>query len=320
MRVLMNFRAVRGPYGGANAFLRTLRAALERRGLTVVTDPGAAYDVALLNALTEDIDLAYVARVADRAPVVHRKVGYRVSGSPEMRRVEDGVVHGDRLQLEFAPYVAHTIFQSAYSRDVFVAAGHDGPYTIVHNGVDESVFNLLVRPRSWQRPRVRSFWDGRSPLRVVVSTWSTDENKGFADYRRIGEALHGDPSVRLTLVGRAPGGASLPGFRLVGAKRRRPLAAELKRHHVLLQLARFETCSNALIEGINCGLPAVYLDSGSNAELASGYGVPYEGDLPEALTRLAPRYDEFVAAIPQNPFRSELVADRYLELLERAVS
>ena len=44
MRVYMNFREVRGPYGGANAFQRTIRRALERRGWRVTTDPGARYD------------------------------------------------------------------------------------------------------------------------------------------------------------------------------------------------------------------------------------------------------------------------------------
>ena len=52
----MNFREVRGPYGGANSFLATLRRAFEDSGVKVVTQPWRRFDVALLNALTNDIE------------------------------------------------------------------------------------------------------------------------------------------------------------------------------------------------------------------------------------------------------------------------
>jgi glycosyltransferase involved in cell wall biosynthesis len=320
MLVYMNFTEVRGPYGGANAFLRALRGALAQRGVRTTNDLAAKFDLAFLNALTDDLDLARVQRVAATGrPVVHRKVGYRVSGSPEMRAVEDGVVHGDRVQIEFTPHVAHTVFQSEYSRDVFLASGFDGPFSVIPNGVDESLFNLDVK-RPFRAPRLRSFWNGSEPLRVVVSTWSTDENKGFPDYREIDARFAGRRDVELTLIGRVPSGTRFQTFRVVPPQRRRALAARLKEQHVLLQLARFETCSNALIEGINTGLPVVYLDSGANREMAAAYGEVYEGDLDDALERLSPRYEEIVGRIPANPYRISLVVDRYLELFERLVA
>jgi glycosyltransferase involved in cell wall biosynthesis len=315
MLVYLNFTEVRGPYGGANAFLRTLRDALARRGVRTTYDPRAPFDLAFLNALTDDLDLEHVRRIADRGrPVVHRKVGYRASGSPEMRAVVDGVVHGDRLQVEFTPHVTHTVFQSEYSRDVFLASGFDGPFTVIPNGVDEEIFNLEQRPRFFGAPRRRAFWDSSAPLRVVVSTWSTDENKGFSDYREIDRRLAGRSDVELTLIGRVPSGARLRTFRVVPPQRRAALARRLKEQHVLLQLARFETCSNALIEGINCGLPAVFLDSGSNREIAGDYGEEYRDDLDEALDRLRPRYDAIVARVPDNPYRISIAVERYLEL------
>lgn len=314
----MNFREVRGPYGGGNQFLRALRRELERRGHEVTTRIEDAFEVALVNALMEGIDTEFVRRLAERVPVVHRKVGYRVSGTPNLRRVVDGVVWGDKLQLDFSPYLTHTIFQSAYSRDVFVGEGFEGPHTVIHNGVDESVFNPMIR-RRLRAPRPRTWWGGREPLRVVISSWSTDENKGFPDYRRIDEEVAALDGVRLTLVGRIPDGTRFRNTRHVRARPARRVAEVLKREHVLLQLARHETCSNALIEGINCGLPAIYLDSGSNAEIASRYGVEYRGDFGAALDAVRERYDEFVEATHENPYRVSLVAARYEAVLEEAV-
>jgi hypothetical protein len=208
------------------------------------------------------------------------------------------------------------VFQSEYSRNVFLTSGFTGDHTVIHNGVDEDVFNLS-QPRLLNRSRPRDFWDGREPLRLVVSTWSTDENKGFPEYRRIDEELAGRTDVRIALVGRVPEGFRFRTFKVLRARPAPALARLLRESHVLLQLARYETGSNALIEGINCGLPAIYLDSGSNAEIAADYGVEYRGDIAAALDAVRDRYDELVGRIPANPYRSRLVVERYLELFER---
>jgi glycosyltransferase involved in cell wall biosynthesis len=322
VRVFMNFREVRGPYGGTNSFLRTLRNWLRAQpGVAITHDPGDRYDVALLSGLTDGVNLDLVRTIHARGiPIVHRKVGYRVSGSPEMRRMTDGVVWGDKLQVDFTPYVAHTIFQSGYSRDVFLRSGLDGPYTVIHNGVDETIFNQTVttgwlRRRQVPRPR----WDGREPLRVVISTWSTDPNKGFEDYLAIDRQLQGRRDVVVSLVGRTPPGLRFRSITVYPAQRRAGLARILKRSHVVLQLARYETCSNALIEGINCGLPAIYLDSGSNAEIAACYGVRYEGNWDAALEAVRAGYTEYVERLHSNPFRISVVGPRYVEVMRQAV-
>ena len=88
----------------------------------------------------------------------------------------------------------------------------------------------------------------------------------------------------------------------------------------MLQLARHETCSNALIEGINCGLPVIYLDSGANREIAERYGVPYEEDFDTALKLLLPRYASIVASIEDNPYRMATTVETYLDVFKRALA
>lgn len=307
MLVYLNARLRGGAYGGANAFLRTLVSELERRGVRVTADPREPFDVALLNALTDGLDLDAVRRLAERGrPLVHRKTGYLGRGAPGLRQVVGGAVLGDAYQVAFDPYVAHSIYQSAYSRDVFLAAGQQGPATVIHNGVDETVFH--GRGRSVRRPG--------EPWHVIVSSWSADDGKGFPEYRSIDTRLAGRADVRLTLVGRVPPDARFEHVRVLSARGPRRLASTLRRADVILQLAKWETCSNALLEGLSCGLPAVYLDSGANAEIAAPYGVAYEGDLFAALDSLDDRYDEIVASLQESPYRIGLVADRYLAVLE----
>ena len=142
MRVYMNFTPRNGPYGGANAFLRTLMAELGRRGVVFTADEREPVDVALLNALTDGLMPEDVERIASRGtPIVHRKTGFRARGAPGLRAVVEGVVLGDAHQVAFSPFVSHSVFQSAYSREVFVAAGFEGPSSVIPNGVDDSVFH-----------------------------------------------------------------------------------------------------------------------------------------------------------------------------------
>lgn len=315
MLVYVNVHPREGAFGGANAFLRTLVDELRRRGVETTTDPRDPFDVALLNALTEGLNLETVRRLAESGrPLVHRKTGYLGRGAAGLRQVVGGVVLGDAHQVAFDRYLAHTIFQSRYSRDVFAAAGHRGRSSVIHNGVDPSIFNLEQRHLLGRR--LRSFWQPGEALRVVVSSWSADENKGFPEYRRIDGQLGGRDDLRVTLVGRVPEGTRFRHIEVLGPRGPRRLADALRREHVILQLARFETCSNALLEALNCGLPAVYLDSGANAELAADFGVPYEGDLFAALAAVRAGYDGIVSRLPDNPYRIGPVADRYLAVLE----
>lgn len=316
MLVYTNVTVREGPYGGANSFLRALLAELGRRGVGFTADRDEPADVAFLNALTNGLEASDVEALALRGlPIVHRKTGYRGRGIPALRAEVDGMIVGDRLQLDFDPHVTHSVFQSGYSRDVFLGSGFSGDFTVQPNGVDPAVFNTVVRPRL-RSPRPRRWWQPGTPVEVVISTWSTDDSKGFPYYRELDRGLRGRRDVRVTLVGRVPSGTRFGSIRVVKARGAAALARYLQRRHVLLQLTSWESCSNALIEGINCGLPVIYLDSGANDEIGEPYGVAWNGSLDEALSRLLPRYDEIVARIADNPYRIGPVADRYLAILE----
>lgn len=315
MRVYLNFEPRSGPYGGANAFLRTLMRALGRHGVTFTSRLDEPVDVALVNALTNDIGLDDVRKLSDRGvPVVHRKTGYRGRGIAELRAEVDGVIEGDRRQIELSPYITHSVFQSEYSRDVFHSSGFAGRFSVIPNGVDTSIFNT-IRVRRFRGSRPREWWRPTDPVRLVVSTWSTDPSKGWSEVSRVAERLRDRRDATLTVVGRVPSGCELPATRTLGPRRAEELAEILKRAHVILNLTQWESCSNALIEGLNCGLPAIYLDSGANREVAGEYGVAYEGDIVEALDEIRRRYADIVARLPENPYRIEPVAARYLAVL-----
>jgi glycosyltransferase involved in cell wall biosynthesis len=76
-----------------------------------------------------------------------------------------------------------------------------------------------------------------------------------------------------------------------------------------------DPCSNALLEALACGLPALFRRSGGHPELVGEGGVGFDGpeDVAVALDRLGAELDERRAAIVV-PSLVE-AADAYLEVL-----
>ncbi|MDM8515625.1 hypothetical protein QUF76_05450 [Desulfobacterales bacterium HSG16] len=319
MKIFINSRAIKGPWGGANSFLNALCVEFCKNGIRVTHDASENFDIALLNALVPDVDLDFVKSIYDRKiPIIHRKVGYAVSGGPDMHKIVDGAVWGDRLQVEFTPFAKMTIFQSYYSRDVFLSSGFDGEYVVIPNGVDDQIFSPLEKSGFWgKRKEMRSFWKGDEPIKVIISTWSNAKTKGFSEYEVIDNLLEKIDDIDVTLVGRKPDDLEFKNINVCAALPHKELAMLLRRHHILLQLAQKETCSNALIEGINCGLPIIYLDSGSNSEIAGEYGAEYNGNFEKSVSEIKDKYNSLVMKTMINPYRMPLVAKQYLNLIHK---
>lgn len=321
MRIFLNATLTDRPYGGANSFLRTLAAALRARGVTIVHDIDAGYDIALVNGLTESFGLTEVRRIHARGiPIVHRKVGYRERGSTELRSEVDGVIVGDRRQIEFEPYLATTIFQSQYSHDGFRASGWNGSRCeIIPNGVDSRIFGLFEPPRFfWQQSTRRSFWTPGNVFRLAISTWSADESKGFRFYRALDAAVANRRDIAISFVGRVPAETKFRNIRVSSPMRAPRLASFLRKHHGYLAFSEHDTCSNALLEAIGCGLQVIYLDSGSHHEFAADVGVAYQGDFDLALAALKDGYSDRLSKWEKPLFDIAPVADRYLSVLRSA--
>ncbi|HBS28174.1 MAG TPA: hypothetical protein DEB06_01700 [Phycisphaerales bacterium] len=148
-------------------------------------------------------------------------------------------------------------------------------------------------------------------LRVVASSWSDNPMKGAEVYRWMDERL--DPArFEFTFVGRC--GAPLARARVVPPLASAELADLLRGQHVYVTASREDSCSNALIEALACGLPALYHDSGGNRELTGFGGLPFSRpeEIPHRLERLRAHHGAFRALI-RVPTIDE-VCDAYLAL------
>ena len=285
------------PTGGGHQFLRALVSELERRGLTVeVNRLSAGTGACLFNSF--NFDFRRLRRFArDDVRFVHRVDGPIAT----YRGFDDGT---DARIAEINQELAGaTIVQSQYSRDAHLALGIElvDP-RLISNAADPSIFHA---------PAEREPLAGRR-VRVIATSWSDNPNKGAEVIAWLDRHLDHD-RYELTFAGRTD--ETFEHVRVLGPIASEPLAAELRRSDVYLAPSRNDPCSNALLEALASGLPAVFRASGGHPELVGDAGVAF--DEPEeavaALDRLVSELDERRAAIRVTPLAE--VADRYLEVL-----
>jgi glycosyltransferase involved in cell wall biosynthesis len=285
------------PAGGGHQFLRALVGELEVRGLAVETNRiSGGTPACLYNSFNFDASrLRRFARPDVR--MVHRVDGPVVA----YRGFDDGT---DALVGRLNELADATIVQSAYSlakhRELGIALRNP---VVVHNAPDPSVFHP---------PAAREPLDGR-PLRLVAASWSENRHKGADALEHLDRILDHD-RVAVTFVGNTR--ATLRRVRVLPPLPSDALADLFRGQDAYLAASRNDPCSNALLEALACGLPAVYLRSGGHPELVGEAGVGFDetDELQAALETLTADLDGFRGRI-RVPTLTD-VAERYLEVIE----
>jgi glycosyltransferase involved in cell wall biosynthesis len=285
------------PYGGGHQFLRALCKDFVRRGFVLENNRIAAGTSACLyNAFNFDFDrLRRFARAGCR--MVHRVDGpvgvYRGADDGTDRRIWN--INHDLADA--------TIFQSQYSLDRHQEMGlaFVNP-AVIHNAADPDVFHATGRAPFSRARRTR----------VVAVSWSDNPNKGAATYAWLESHLDCQ-RFEITFVGRSR--IAFERIRTIPPIPSIELAALLREHDIFITASRHESCSNSLVEALSCGLPSIYVESGSNAELVgdAGFGFTADEQIPGLLDRLVREFDLRQQAI-RAPVLSD-VANRYLDVL-----
>jgi glycosyltransferase involved in cell wall biosynthesis len=285
------------PTGGGHQFLRGLVGELERRGLAVELDRiSGGTPVCLFNSF--NFDFRRLRRFA-RSDV---RFVHRVDGPiATYRGFDDGT--DARIAAINRELADRTIVQSRYSLEAHRALGIElADPRLVSNTVDPAIFHPPVEREPVAGRRVR----------VIATSWSDNPNKGSEVLAWLDANLDRE-RYELTFAGQTT--ATFRHVRSLGALSTEAVAAELRRNDVYLAPSRNDPCSNALLEALACGLPAVFRSSGGHPELVGDGGLPFESseEVPDVLDRLVAELEERRAAIRVAPLAD--VADRYLEVL-----
>ena len=285
------------PSGGGHQFVRALSRELERRGLVLETNRiSSGTRTCLFNSF--NFDASRLCRFArEDVRMVHR-----VDGPIGVYRgFDDGTdKHIVELNRRFADA---TVVQSRYSLEKHAELGLElrSP-VLIPNAPDPEIFHP---PAAWNA------LEGRR-LRVIATSWSDNPRKG-ADVLEWLDSHLDEDELEVTFAGRTE--TKFERIRVVGPLASQELAELLRAQDVYLAASRDDPSSNALLEGLACGLPAAFLRSGGHPELVGEGGLGFDDaeELPELFAQLRRELDVRRAAI-RVPALAD-VTERYLEVL-----
>ncbi len=285
------------PRGGGHQFLAGLVGELRRRELTVeINRISGGTPVCLFNSFNFD------AGRLRRFTRGNCRLVHRVDGPIGVYRGFDDGTDREIVALNHALADA-TVFQSRYSLEMHRELGFElRDPVVIRNAPDPALFH----------DEGRAALPASGPVKLITTSWSDNPRKGADVLADLDRRL--DPArFTLTFAGRTP--VDLPHATVLPPTSPAEVARLLREHHVFVFASQNEACSNALLEALACGLPALYVDSGSNAEVVGGGGIAFTdaADAVAKLDEVVARWDALRAAI-EVPSLAE-TADRYLEVL-----
>jgi glycosyltransferase involved in cell wall biosynthesis len=229
---------------------------------------------------------------------------HRIDGPVTLYRGE-GRDEDEKIFALNRQFASATVFQSAFSfKESYQLGFRAVSPVVIHNSVNHTIFNA----------------DGKVPfdpnrkIRLVSSAWSDNPRKGGPFLKWLDQHLDWD-RFEYIFIGRVQ-------EQFVHIKHIPPVPSEeladlLRQQDIYLAVSHHEPCSNALLEALACGLPALYRNDGGNPELVSFGGLPFSGqdDVLTRLDRLADNVHSFRRLIWLRSI--EDIAGRYIALAER---
>ena len=285
------------PYGGGNQFMLALKKGLRDLGVNVVSNKlDDSIDVHICNAVWFDPRLVEKLSSGRAVKIIHRLDGLvHVARGGTDKTFDEQAYDFNRR------YASATVMQSEWCLRQAIGMGYNpiNPI-IIRNACDSTMF--------YPKKNVAS---ETSRLRIIATSWSDNPMKGSWLYKKIENRLDWS-RFDFTFVGRTQ--ESFKRIRVVAPLPSEKLAKILREHDIYITASRNEACSNALIEALSCGLPALYLNDSGNPEVVGWGGLPFDGedDLLARLDQLARSYQAVRNCIRVDSLQD--IALKYLEL------
>lgn len=310
MKISINSQFISGSYGGGMQFAKYLKQYLEEQG-----------DVVINHLDDDDIDIilhvnpfpeltrasAFSFWKAYKYKLTHPKtiIIQRVNECDQRKNTH----YMNKLLGKCSYYSDYIVFVSSWlKKELEGFIDHTKPSTVIENGADSTVFNT-------KNKKIRA---SRSPLRIVTHHWSDNYLKGHDVYQRLDEFLN-DKEIQkhfmFTYIGNYPKKLNYKNTQILSPLSGKALADELKKHDVYLTASRNEPAGMHIIEGALCGLPMLYINSGSMPEYCRGFGVAFNtNNFEKKLWEMKKRFRELNSKMKNYNKTAERMCTTYYQL------
>jgi glycosyltransferase involved in cell wall biosynthesis len=259
------------PWGGGNQFLGALRRHFIRQGV-YETDPGQA-DIILFNSIDLIASLPAIRKTNPQAVFIHR-----MDGVFRLHRKTAGVTQ-DKISYLVNRFISDaTVFQSVWSMESHIRQGfpEQSNCIVILNAADTDIFTpkniSSYDPVDCAKGLLatQAKTDGLVPdghnrlVKLVASSWSTNPKKGFDILQYLDDHLDFD-QIEMSFIGNSP--IKFKHIKMLGPLRSAELSRALQASDLFVSAVEDDTCSNALLEALACGLPCVARRSGANPEI-----------------------------------------------------
>tara|TARA_B100000676_G_C18081761_1_gene851774 strand:- start:1350 stop:2405 length:1056 start_codon:yes stop_codon:yes gene_type:complete len=312
MKISIGTNIKKGPWGGGNLFAINLKEYLSSKGHIVLNN---------LNDPKIDLILITEPRKTSESSAfthldVQNYIKFTNSETLVMHRINEcderkGTNFVNKYLIEANKIADYTVFVSEWLKNLYEAQGINKKNNkVILAGANKEVFN----------PKDKAKWNQNNKLKIVTHHWGANWNKGFTIYEKIDGLLNNDfwkEKIEFTYIGNLPSK-----FKFINSRHIKPLSGknlsdELKTNHIYLTGSLNEPSGNHHIEGAQCGLPVMYIDSGGVKEYCQDFGIEYtEKNIEEKLKYVLENYDNISERINNYPFNSDLMCSEFLNLFE----
>ena len=311
MKVAIGYKIKNSSWGGGNQFAKSLVRALIDEGhevtyklvdndidIILMTDP---------RSYNQDITfgsfgiIKYLFLKNKKALVIHR-----INECDERKNT----FHMNKF-LKWANYCAdYTVFIASWLKTLDLYQ-RDKPSKVILNGADKKIFHN----------HNKKIWDGLTPIKIVTHHWSPNKMKGLDVYKKLDNLLSTDEwknKIEFTYIGNLPKGFNFKNTKHISPIDGEKLSKELSKHDLYISASINEPAGMHHIEGILCGLPIIYRNSGALPEYCKDFGIPFENeDFLPSLKKMLEDYSKFSKNIMKYPYNSEKMTGEYLNLFSK---
>lgn len=317
VKIAIDLRPLKGPFGGGNSFLALLLEGLTSRGHEVV-----------FSLRDDDIDVILIMDPRWRHPM--RAIGIPSIITYLLRYPKTIVIHrinecderkGSRTmnaKLRRVNYLADiTVFVASWLQTLRLTSKESTvddllpSHKVILNGSDSNLF--------WPDPGGN--WKPGMRLRIVTHHWSNNPMKGADLYLRLDSLLSAEPwrsQFEFTYIGNWDERNSLKNTKVISPLSGDELASELRSHHAYITGSKNEPGGNHSNEGALSGLPLIYIQSGCLPEYCDGFGIEINEstNLETALLELRKNYATYRHRLKSFPLTAEKMVDQYQDLFK----